>query len=90
MNEEFNFLQQCILIGNIDYSTRSQFNVLSGGLTECLVEPRHVGVSTAGSLLTRALLMNAILYYFHQGLIEPKRQEGIQLNVNWQTGKVKS
>ena len=33
------------------------FNVLSGGLTECQsVEPRHVGVSTAGSLHTRTLL----------------------------------
>ena len=29
-------------------------------------------------------------YYFHQGLIEPKRQEGIQLNVNWQTAKCKA
>ena len=32
-----------------------QFNVLSGGLTECPDEPRHVGVITAGSLTTTLL-----------------------------------
>ena len=37
-------------------STQSQLNILSGGLTECLDEPRHVGVSTAGSLHTITLL----------------------------------
>ena len=31
-------------------------NILSGGLTECLGEPRHVGVSTAGSLHTITVL----------------------------------
>ena len=30
-------------------STHPQLNILSGGLIECLDEPRHVGVSTAGS-----------------------------------------
>ena len=35
-------------------STQPQLNILSGGLTECLVKPRHVGVSTL--LQTSALL----------------------------------
>ena len=34
----------------------TQFNVLSGGFTECLDEPRHVGVCAAGSLQTTTLL----------------------------------
>ena len=37
-------------------ATASAQDVCSGGLTECLVEPRHVGVGTAGSLQTSALL----------------------------------
>ena len=36
--------------------TQSQFNVLSGGLIECLDEPRHVGVCAAGSPTTTTLL----------------------------------
>ena len=54
--KQFDHLKRNIFLVNIHISTQSQFNVLSGGLTECLVEPRHVGVSTAGSLLTRTLL----------------------------------
>ena len=33
-----------------------QFNVLSGGLAECLDEPRHVGVCAAESFTTATLL----------------------------------
>ena len=36
--------------------THPQFNVLSGGLIECLDKPRHVGVCAAGSLTTTTLL----------------------------------
>ena len=31
---------------------QSQLNILSGGLIECLDEPRHAGVSTAERLTT--------------------------------------
>ena len=34
----------------------SQFNVLSGGLIECLDEPWHVGVCAAGSPTPTTLL----------------------------------
>ena len=54
--KQFNHLKRSVFVVNTMISTHSQFNVLSGGLTECLVEPWHVGVSTAGSLLTRTLL----------------------------------
>ena len=57
MNKQFDHLKGSVLIIQwIFISTHPQFNVLSGGLTECLEEPRHVGVSTAGSLLTNTLL----------------------------------
>ena len=53
---QFNHFKKSVFIVYAIVSTHSQFNVLGGGLTECLVEPWHVGVSTAGSLLTRTLL----------------------------------
>ena len=52
--KEFDQLNRSVFILSI--ATHSQFNLLSGGLTECLSEPWHVGVSTAGSLHTRTLL----------------------------------
>ena len=40
----------------LHHTTHPQFNVLSGGLIECLEEPWHVGVCAAGSLTTTTLL----------------------------------
>ena len=50
MYKKFNDLKKSIFISsNRLISTHSQFNVFSGGLTECLVEPWHVGMSTVKS-----------------------------------------
>ena len=49
-------MQESVLISYILITTHPQFNVLSGSLIECLEEPRHVGVNTAGSLWTNTLL----------------------------------
>ena len=54
--KEFDHLKRSVFISNALICTHSQFNVLSGGLTECLVESWHLGVTTAGSLHTRTLL----------------------------------
>ena len=35
------------------------------------------------------IFLNQATYMYGQGLIKPKRQEGIQLNVNYQTAKCK-
>ena len=43
----------CLLV---DHCAHSQFNVLCGGTIECLVEPWHARVSTAGILYTITLL----------------------------------
>ena len=54
---QFNHLQRSVLVINVLITTVPHFNVLSGVLTECLVEPWQVGVrSTAGSLYTNTLL----------------------------------
>ena len=50
VHKQFNHLQTSVLIVNTIITTHPQFNVLSGGLIQCLEEPWHVGVSTAGSL----------------------------------------
>ena len=52
MNKQCNDFKWSVL----SPTTQPQFNVLSGGLIECLEEPWHVGVCAAGSLLGTTML----------------------------------
>ena len=56
MYQQFNHLKWSVLVACWLVSAHSYFNVLSGGTIECLVEPWHARVSTAGSLYTITLL----------------------------------
>ena len=55
LNKQFDEFQWIVTL-MVFVFTQPQFNVLSGGLIECLDEPRHVGVRAAGSLTTTTLL----------------------------------
>ena len=60
INIQFNHLQRNVLVSYRTITTlpqRPHFNVLSGVLTECLVEPWQVGVGSTA----RRLLVNTVL-----------------------------
>ena len=55
--KQFNHLQRNVLVTHRIITTLPHFNVLSGVLTECLEEPRQVGVRRTA----RLLLVNTVL-----------------------------
>ena len=74
VHKQYSHFNENVLITNGSICTHPQFNVLSGGLIECLDEPQHVGVCVTGSLLCTNTLLSIPKWVISVESVKRERQ----------------